>query len=70
MTDEVLVTGDDLREARVRFGGFCAAGAAKWFQRQGLSFRHFLQHGYPASTLAVDSFGQQVADMARERLSK
>jgi hypothetical protein len=67
---DVLVTGEDLRTARNRFGGFCASGSARWFTRQGLSLRYFLQHGYPASVLSVDEFGKRVAAMAHERLSK
>jgi hypothetical protein len=70
VSDDIVVTAADLRQARERFGGLCVSGTSRWFTRHGLSFRHFMQHGYPESKVAIDDFGKRVALIARERLSK
>lgn len=39
-----------------------------WFDRRGLDFKHFLEHGYPASVIEAtgDALGLKVAAYARE----
>lgn len=67
---DVIATGDDLREARARFGGYCASGTSAWFKRHGLSFRKFMTVGLPAEDLMVDDLGRRVAEIAEQRVNK
>lgn len=65
MTDDLLLTVDDVREA-----GLCVRGAKQWFSLHHLDFKHFLAHGIRASQLPDnDAFAQKVLDVARERRS-
>lgn len=70
MKTDVIAGVEDLRVARERFGGYCTRGSSAWFASHGLSFREFLQNGYPASRLRVDDLGNRVADIAEERAVK
>lgn len=65
----ITVTADDLREAKRRYGGYCTRGVEAWFERYGLSLRHFLRHGYPIEAIEAtgDELGSRVARIARER---
>lgn len=66
--NELMVTAEHLREARLRHGGYCPRGMRSWFERYGLSMREFLQNGYPVSVIEAtgDTLGLQVADIAKE----
>ena len=63
MSSDPLVT-----IVHVRGLNMCVRGAKQWFERRGLDFNHFLQHGYPASVIegTGDALGRQVAQLARD----
>lgn len=65
----IIVTIDDLREAKLRYGGYCTRGVDAWFTRHNLSLRQFLRHGYPIDVIEAtnDDLGTRVAQIARER---
>ena len=65
----MIVTSEHLREARKRHGGYCTRGMSTWFERYGLSMRHFLMHGYPIEVIEAtgDALGLTVAKIAREK---
>lgn len=65
----ILASGVHLREARRRYGGYCARGVDAWFTKHKLDLRHFLRLGYPVEVLEAtnDLLGQQVAAIAREQ---
>lgn len=62
MNDDPIVTIKHVRGAKL-----CVRGARQWFARCGLSFEHFLKHGYPASVIegTGDALGKHVAKQAR-----
>lgn len=66
----MIVRAEDLREARARYGGFCATGTLAWFKRHGLSFRKFMSEGLPIEQVRVDEFGDRVAMIALERKAR
>lgn len=51
----------------VRAAGLCVHGARTWFERQGLDFRAFLDHGLPAAVLLAtqDAMALRVVEHAR-----
>ena len=63
-----LVTVEHVRIARKRHGGYCTKGMRVWAERNGLDFRHFLQHGYPIEVMqpVADAFMTRVIDIALE----
>ena len=60
-----------VRISDVRACGLCVKGARAWFEKHNLSFKYFLEWGYPASVIegTKDQLGLQVAAKARERES-
>lgn len=66
----MIVTSQDLREARSRYGGYCARGTLSWFNRHGLNFREFMSVGLPIEAVRVDEFGERVAVIALERKAR
>ncbi|MEG3175851.1 hypothetical protein U1872_06385 [Sphingomonas sp. RB3P16] len=63
---DLIITIDDVRRV------FCVRGARGWFEQNGLNFRHFLDNGIAATTLAaVDAHGLAVVHdrMARDAAS-
>lgn len=67
-----MITDPTVTIQHVRACALCVRGAREWFQRYGLDFGHFLQHGYPASVIEAtgDHLGQQVAEKARQEQSE
>lgn len=66
---QLMVRSEHLHEARRRHGGYCVRGVGPWFERHGMTLRHFLQHGYPIEQIEAikDEFGLRVARIAREQ---
>jgi hypothetical protein len=62
MTDDPIVTIKHVRGAQL-----CVRGARMWFRQHGLSFEHFLQHGYPVSVIegTGDAMGKEIAKRVR-----
>jgi hypothetical protein len=56
----------------VRAAKFCVRGAKAWADRHNLDFRHFIQHGYPASVIegAGDGLGKLIAEIARKEANE
>ena len=63
----MMITAEHLRRARALHGGYCVTGMRVWFDRRGLDFKHFLQHGYPVEVIeaADDEFSRRVVAVAR-----
>jgi DNA-binding LacI/PurR family transcriptional regulator len=61
---DLTVTITDLARA-----GYCARGARRWFEGNGLDFRAFLKDGIPASALLAtgDAMAERAVAKARER---
>ena len=64
MTDTVIVRPQDLRAARICFGG-----ARPWFRRHGLDWSGFVANGVPAERLEAtgDALALRVVADARKR---
>lgn len=60
----VAVTIDDARAA-----GLCVHGARGWFERHGLDFRAFLEHGIGAEVLLAtgDAMALRAVEQAQRR---
>jgi len=61
---ELIVTMRDIRVAKM-----CSSGARLFWERNGLDWTHFLDHGIPASTLLAtgDENAAIVVEVARGR---
>ncbi len=65
---EMMIRSEHMHEARRRYGGYCVRGLSMWFERNGMSLRHFLLHGYPESRIVAtnDRFGLLVVEVAHD----
>lgn len=63
MTDDLVITMDDIRRA-----GHCPAGARTWFKLHGFDFKRFLKQGISAEELLAtgDEQATHVVAIARE----
>jgi len=66
MTTQIMVTVADVRGIN-----FCARGARRWFQRNGLDYPQFVTRGLPIEQVDAlgDALAKQVADHARLRVA-
>lgn len=64
MTDDLIVGMRDVRAAMM-----CASGARRFFQKNNLDWKKFLEQGIPATELSVlnDAMANKVIEVARGR---
>ena len=67
MSDDLIVTVQDLRASRI-----CFQGARPWFRRHGLDWQAFLADGLPTEVLAAtgDTLAFRVIAEAEKRAAR
>ena len=67
MTEDLIVTVQDLRASRL-----CFQGARPWFRRHGFDWQAFLAEGLPAEVLAAtgDALALRVIAEAGKRVAR